>query len=90
MQLTEEVLETAERIDKIIGQDKELGTLWQNYLQVRVFNIFEVSPGKLTCGVVLSRIFYPHTTVSSGGAEHSPLGFCSRMIVPLPALAPLH
>ena len=34
IQLTSEVLETAERIDKIIGRDAELRALWHNYLQV--------------------------------------------------------
>ena len=33
--LSEEVLDTAERIDKIIGNDQDLRALWQQYLQVR-------------------------------------------------------
>ena len=32
--LTEEVLDTAERIDKIIGPDEELRAIWHRYLQV--------------------------------------------------------
>ena len=34
-QLTDEVLDTAQRIDIIIGYDEELRTLWHDYSQVR-------------------------------------------------------
>ena len=33
--LTEEVLDSAERIEKIVSEDRELSALWHQYLQVR-------------------------------------------------------
>ena len=36
-QLTEEVLDSARRIEKIIGQDDELAALWHRYLQASVY-----------------------------------------------------
>ena len=33
--LTEEVLDSAERIERIVSEDRELSALWHQYLQVR-------------------------------------------------------
>lgn len=34
--LINEVLDTADRIEQIVGEDAELAALWQGYLQVRL------------------------------------------------------
>lgn len=60
--LSEEVLDTAERIDKIIGNDQDLRALWQQYLQVRSpDNVFarmrEFLTSRCSFSVILNSLF---------------------------------